>query len=369
MLDALQQQDAGSRQARRGFFDRFNLEIREHMPIGQQLLVVMAGVVVGLAISSLLLVAAGVSLADVFEEFVIAIFTSPRNISAVLVYASALVIVGLSAAIAFKARFWNIGIEGQLIFGAIGATFVANYDIGPPALRLPLMALFAVALGMAWMVLPVFLKLRLKINEIISTLLMNYIAFNFLLHLLYGPWKDPQTGFPSSKLFDSVERLPLLGWENLNLSTVIAVVLVLIFAWLLGVSRFGFLLSFVHSNSRMARAMGVRIASFTLVAALVSAALAGFGGFVISTGIEGRLTQSFFTGYGFSGILIGFLARNNPVGVIVFSLLISILMVAGQSLQVFYQIPFAMVELMQAIIVICVAASDFFIRHRLRMVA
>ena len=371
MLDTVPQlpRSEPGRRARRGLVDRFNLEIREHMPLPQQLLIMLGGVVVGLAISSLLLVAAGVSLPDVLDEFVVEIFTSSRNLSSVLVYASTLVIVGLSAAIAFKARFWNIGIEGQIIFGGIGATLVANYDIGPPELRLVVMALFAVVFGMAWMLLPAVLKLRLQINEIISTLLMNYIAFNFLLHLLYGPWKDPATGFPSSKLYDSFEQLPLLGWHDLNLSTVFAVVLVAGSAWLLGASRFGFLLRFVHSNPRMARAMGVRIGVFTLAAALTSAGLAGFGGFVISAGIAGRLTQSFFVGYGFSGILIGFLARNNPVGVVIFSLLISIMMVAGQALQVFYQIPFAMVELMQAIIVICVAASEFFIRHRLRLVA
>jgi simple sugar transport system permease protein len=133
------------------------------------------------------------------------------------------------------------------------------------------------------------------------------------------------------------------------------------------VSRFGFLLNFVYANPRMARALGVKITTLTLVSALASGALSGFAGFVISSGIETRLTQSFFTGYGFSGVLIGFLARNNPLGVVLFSLLVSVLMVAGQSLQVFYQIPFAMVELIQAIIVICVAASDFFIRHRVRL--
>jgi simple sugar transport system permease protein len=369
MLDATVQPRELPHRARRGFLGRFNLEMREHMPLPRQMLVVLAGTLVGLFLSSLVLIAAGIGLSDLLDQFVVEIFTSTRSLSAVLVYSAPLMLVGLSAALAFKARFWNIGIEGQIIFGAIGATLVANHDIGPPALRLVFMALFAAAAGMLWIALPVFLKLRLQVNEIISTLLTNYIAFNFLLHLLYGPWKDPQTGFPSSKLYDSFECLPALGWENLNLAIVFAVVLVLVCAWLLGVSRFGFLLNFVYANPRMARALGVKITTLTLVSALASGALSGFAGFVISSGIETRLTQSFFTGYGFSGVLIGFLARNNPLGVVLFSLLVAILMVAGQSLQVFYQIPFAMVELIQAIIVICVAASDFFIRHRIRLLA
>lgn len=354
--------------ARRGFFGRFNLEVRSHMPMGRQVLVVLAGILLGLFLSALLLVASGVRPSGLLNEFVVVIFSSQRNVAAVLSYAAPLTIVGLSAALAFKARFWNIGLEGQLIFGAIGATLVANHDIGPPSLRLVLMALAAILAGMLWIALPLLLKVRLQVNEIISTLLMNYVAFNFLLHLLYGSWKDPQSAFPNSKLFEDAERLIPIGWQNLNLSVPLAVLLVLACGWLLGASRYGFLLNFVYANARMARSLGVGIVSLTVLFALASGGLSGFGGFVISTGIESRLTQSFFVGYGFSGILIAFLARNNPFAVAIFAILIAILMVAGQSLQVFYQIPFAMVQLIQAIIVICVAASEFFIHYRLRMV-
>ena len=353
---------------RRGFFDRFNLEVREHMPPGRQFLVVFAGLVFGLFVSALILIVSGVNASGLLNEFVVAIFANPQNLSAVLVYAAPLVIVGLSASLAFKARFWNIGIEGQIIFGAIGATLIANYDVGPPQIRLLLMGLCAACAGMFWIALPLFLKLKFQVNEIISTLLMNYIAFNFLLHLLYGPWKDPQSAFPNSKLYESVERMMPLGWQDLDLSVVIAGLLVIGAAWLLSVSRFGFLLAFVNANPKMARALGVKVLALTAIAALVSGALSGVAGFAISASIENRMTQSFFIGYGFSGVLIGFLARNNPFAVVFFALLIAVLMVAGQSLQIFYQIPFAMVQLIQAIIVITVSASEFFIRHRLRLV-
>ncbi|RZA26522.1 MAG: ABC transporter permease, partial [Proteobacteria bacterium] len=101
---------------------------------------------------------------------------------------------------------------------------------------------------------------------------------------------------------------------------------------------------------------------------LLSGALAGVAGFIVSAGQEGRLTQSFYQGYGFSGILIAFLARNNPFAAAIVALLVAMLFVAGRNLQVFYQIPFSMVQLIQAILVICVASSDFFIRHRLRRI-
>lgn len=347
---------------------RINLEIREDMPAWQQAIAVIGGFLVGLVISVAILVVSGVGLSDLWNEFVVFIFTNAQNISGVLVQSGPLIIVGLAAGIAFKARFWNIGIEGQMIFGAIGATFVAIHNIGPEPLRLPLMALFAALSGMAWMALPVFLRLRLKVNEIISTLLMNYIAFNFLLHLLYGAWQDPVTAFPNSEQFESIERLAPLGWQSLNFAIVIALILVVLTAWFLLFSRFGFLMNFVQANPKMAGAVGVRVGALTLLAALASGAFAGIGGFVISAGIESRMTQSFFVGYGFSGILIAFLARNNPIVIILVSVFVATLMIGGQSLQVFYQVPFAMVQLIQAIVVICVAASEFFIRYRFRLV-
>jgi simple sugar transport system permease protein len=212
---------------------------------------------------------------------------------------------------------------------------------------------------------PAVLKLRLGVNEIISTLLLNYVALNFLLHLLYGSWKDPKSAFPNSEQYDSFERLPLIGWESITLALPIAVVLALLCWWLLNVSRFGFFSRFVDANPRMARAVGIPVAAIVLGSALISGAISGIAGFVVSAGIESRMTQSFFIGYGFSGILIAFLARNNALAAILVAFFVGVLFVAGQSLQVFYQIPAAMVQLIQAIIVICVAGSEFFIRHRL----
>jgi ABC-type uncharacterized transport system permease subunit len=361
MLDA-------STKLHRNVFQRFNLEIREHMVAGQQAVVITAGLIVGLFISALMLIAAGVGASDLLNEFIISIFTSSRNINAVLSFSAPLIIVGLSAAIGFKARFWNIGIEGQIIFGAIGATLIANHDIGPEGFRIVLMGLGAALFGMAWIALPMVLRLKLQVNEIISTLLMNYVAFNFLLHLLYGPWKDPVTSFPNSKIYDDAERLHKMVGLDVNVSILVAVVLVIFFAWTLSASRFGYVMKFVYANSGMAKSIGVNVGVMVAIAALASGALSGIAGYTITTSVDSRLTQSFFAGYGFSGILIGFLARNNPLLVVLFSLMMAVLMVAGQTLQVFYQIPFSMIQLIQATIVICVAASEFFIHHRIRFV-
>ena len=353
---------------RRGGFGRFNLEIRQHISPLRQTLVLLGGLAVGLIATAIVLMAAGVTLRGIYEEFILSIFSSPMSVSAVLVQMAPLLVVGLSAVVAFRVRFWNIGIEGQMIFGSIFATFVAIHNIGPEWLRLPLMLVAAALGGMLWILVPALLKLRLGINEIISTLLLNYVAFNFLLYLLYGPWKDPVSAFPHSEQYEPLERLPLLGWQNLTWALPLALLLAVVIWWLLNVSRFGFYARFVDANPKMAAAVGIPIATVTLTSALLSGGISGVGGFVVSAGIEGRMTQSFFLGYTFSGILIAFLARNNPLIAILVAAFVGVLFVAGQSLQVFYQIPGAMVQLIQAIIVIAVAASEFFIRHRVHWV-
>jgi simple sugar transport system permease protein len=353
---------------RRGGLGRINLEIRQHVTPWRQALVLFGGLVAGLVATAVVLMTAGVGLSAIYDEFVVSIFSSSMSVSAVLIQAGPLLVVGLSAAVAFKVRFWNIGIEGQMIFGSIFATFVAIHNIGPEPLRLPLMLVAAALGGILWILIPALLKLKLGVNEIISTLLLNYVAFNFLLYLLYGAWKDPKSAFPNSEQYDAVERLPLIGWESVTWALPIAVVLAILCWWLLNVSRFGFLARFVDANPRMAAAVGIPIGTVTLTAALLSGAISGIGGFVVSAGIESRMTQSFFLGYTFSGILIAFLARNNPLFAILVAAFVGVLFVAGQSLQVFYQIPGAMVQLIQAIIVISVAASEFFVRHRVHWV-
>lgn len=346
---------------------RYTLELRQQLGWPQQAAILALAVAVGLFICGAILVAAGVSPEDLLNEFVVQTFTDPQNLRAVLFQAAPMVMVGLAAAMAFRARFWNLGLEGQMVWGAIGATFVSLHQIGPPALRLWLMAAAALLCGLAWVVLPALFKMRLGINEIISSLMLNYVAANFLLHLLYGSWKDPKDSFPYSPKFQAFERLPDIAGGFSSAIALAALVAVAAW-WLVDRSRAGLYLRFVHASARVADAVGVPVRRLVLGAVLLSGALAGLAGFMVAAGQEGRLTQAFYSGYGFSGILIAFLARNNPLAASVVAVLVATLFVAGRSLQVFYQIPFSMVQLIQAILVVCVASSDFFIRHRLRAV-
>ena len=343
----------------------FRLAARPEIGPLSRLAGALLGLVAGLAVSVALLGAVGVGPQALVQEFLVAILSSPQSAASVLFQAEPLMLVGLSALLAFRARFWNIGIEGQMIAGAVAVTGVTLLPGLPDGLRLPLMGLAAGLGGFLWILTPALLKLRLGVNEIISTLLLNYVAVNALLWLLYGPWKDPATGFPQSAEFSAAERLPALGFERVDAGLPLAVGLALLIAFLIGASRFGFLLRFVEGNAMAARALGLPVGRLVLTAVLGSGALAGLAGFVISAGVEYRMTQSFFVGYGFSGILIAFLARSRPLLALLVALLVGLLMVGGQSLQVFYGVPWAMVQLIQAVLVITVAAADVFVGYRL----
>ena len=162
------------------------LSSRRHVTRLQSTGALLGGVLFGLAISLALLLAQGIAITAVFAEFVGFVFLSDAGLASVAVEATPLVLAGLAGAVALKVRFWNIGIEGQLWLGAIGATGVALYDAGPEGMRLALMAAAAMAAGAAWIAIPALLRIRLGVNEIIATLLLNYVAFLLVQHLVFA---------------------------------------------------------------------------------------------------------------------------------------------------------------------------------------
>lgn len=352
-------------QAPRSFtFGRLNLEVRQSLPKWKHALFVLLSLLLGFAISAALLAASGVDVSSIYEEFILFTFFDRLGLSSVLIQCTPLIFVGLSAAVAFRVNFWNIGIEGQFFFGAIGATLLSIYDFGPEAIRLPLMLVMALVGGFAWVLVPAVLKLRLGVNEIITTLLLNYVAFYFVVNQVYGPWQDQVSHFPHSPLFDESERMPLLGWEKVHSGLVLALVAAALVWWLMERSRFGAYMRFIGANPRMSLAVGVPVSLVIFCAVALSGALSGAAGFIVTAAQEYRLSPTLAAGYGFSGVVIAFLARNNPIGVVVAAFLFGGLYVAGQNLKVFYDLPASIVGLIQAIIVMCVACSEFLIRHR-----
>jgi general nucleoside transport system permease protein len=346
-------------------FGRLTLDVRQDLAPWKQALFVGSSLIFGLAISVAILAVAGIAPLTLASE--LAGVLTVENLRGVLIQAAPLILVGLGASLAFRIGFWNLGIEGQMIFGGIFAAAISIHDIGPPETRLLLMGSAAALGGAFWVLLVAFLKIRFRVNEIIATLLLNYVAMYFLFHLLYGAWQDAKTAFPQSTPFRPFERLTDIGY-GINGGLLVTIAGVLAAGWLIHLSRIGFYTRFISANPRMAKIVGVPVRAVTLWMIAASGACAGLAGFVNVASQEGRLTQSFANGYVFSGVLIAFLSRNDPIVVAFVGFMIAVLFITGQTLQVFYQIPFTMVQLIEAIIVMAVASSEFFIRHRIRWI-
>jgi general nucleoside transport system permease protein len=344
---------------------RLVLDVRQSLPAWKQALFLSGSLAVGLAISVAVLAVAGISPLELAGELV-GVFNAD-SLRAVLVQAAPLMLVGLAASLAFRIGFWNLGLEGQMLFGGIFATGVSVYEIGPPQTRLLLMGMAAAVGGALWCLLAGVLKIRFRVNEIIATLLLNYVAVYFLYHLLYGAWQDARSAFPQSTPYRPFERLYDIGF-GVSSGLIVAIVAIIVAAWLVHFSRLGFYMRLISANRNMARVLGIPILTVTLWTVGISGACAGLAGFVNVASQEGRLTQSFAGGYVFSGVLIAFLSRNDPIVVAIVGFLIAVLFIIGQTLQVFYQIPFTMVQMIEAIIVMSVASSEFFIRHRIHLI-
>jgi general nucleoside transport system permease protein len=344
---------------------RLVLDVRQSLPAWKQALFLAGSLAVGLTISVAILAVAGISPIELAGELVGVL--NADSLRAVLVQAAPLMLVGLGASLAFRIGFWNLGLEGQMLFGGMFAAAISIYQIGPAETRLLLMAVASAIGGALWCLLAGFLKIRFRVNEIIATLLLNYVAVYFLFHLLYGAWQDARSAFPQSTPFRPFERLSDFGFA-INSGLLISVAAILVAAWLVHFSRLGFYMRVISANRSMAKVVGIPIKAVTLWTVAISGACAGIAGFVNVASQEGRLTQSFASGYVFSGVLIAFLSRNDPIVVAVVGFLIAVLFITGQTLQVFYQIPFTMVQLIEAIIVMSVASSEFFVRHRIRWI-
>lgn len=325
----------------------------------------VAGIAAGLGAAMLILRASGVSASAILNEFVLYVFFDRNGLAQTLTAAVPLLLAGLCASVALKLKFWNIGIEGQIWLGAIGATWVAVADIGPDSMRMIVMFAAAVAGGIAWIAVPALLRLKCGVSEVVSTLLLSYVALLLAQHLLYGVWRDPETGFPVSPQFDpEFERLARLDFGNLHTGLWVALGVGLLVWAVQQWSRFGFFVTAVGSNSLAAVGAGVPVLGVTVGTVMLSGALAGLAGAVIVAGQEYRLTQFIAQGYTFSGIVIACVARFHPLAVILAAVVIGGVYTAGDALKVFYQLPSAVVTLLEAVILLGLLLAEFFGRYR-----
>ncbi len=344
------------------------LSPREKPLKGGVVLIPAASLAAALAVGAVFLSAAGVKPLDAFYEMAWGAFGDLYGLSEVVVKAIPLLLCGLAVSIAFTMNLWNIGAEGQLYAGALGASFVALTWPGWPSWALiPAMMAAGMAAGLLWALGPAILKAGLQVNEIITTLMMNYVALALLDFFVFGPWKDPVShGFPMSPLFSESAALPTLGATRIHLGLVFGLAAAVLVAMLFGKTKLGFVMRVIGANRTAATLSGMPVAKTIIVCLCLSGAVAGLAGMSEVAGIQGRLRPGISPGYGYTAIIIAWLSRLNPWATVIVSFMFGALFVGGEALQMSMKLPVHLTLVIQGLILFMVLAGDFVGRFKVR---
>ncbi len=303
------------------------------------------------------------------REIFLTPLTNPLKWQDLAVKSAPLIIIAVGLAVCYRANVWNIGAEGQYVLGGIAGTGVAllTRDMSGPWI-LPLMIAAGMAGGMAWAFIPALLRTRLKVNEILTSLMLTYVAIQLLNYLVLGPWKDPMGfGFPQTRMFTADQMLPgVVPGTIIHLGAPIAIVVALVMWFLMSRSVFGYQVKVVGSAPYAARYGGFSVNRTIWMVLLTSGALAGLAGVLEAAGPFGRLVPSFPTNYGFTAIIVAFLGRLHPIGIVFAGLALSIVVVGGEVAQTTTGLPPAAVGIFQAMMLFFLLASDVLVRYRVR---
>lgn len=336
------------------------------------LLLTIGSIVLALLVGALLIALAGGEPVKAYVHIGKASFGSLGVFSDTLVKAIPLMLVGLACSIAFRMKLWNIGAEGQFFIGAFAASVVVLLPVlpatAPKWLFIVVMVVFGMVGGALWGIIPGWLKVKFNVNEIISTLMMNYIAISWNNYFIYAVWSE--AGFQMSKTFPKNAWLPRLSdyakdvhiFQGLttHLGLVFAVVAAVVIWFILYRSKWGYEIRLIGDNARAAKYSGISIAKNIILVMALSGGLAGLAGMSEISGVVHRLQGSISPGYGFTGIIIAWLAKLNPLAVIVVSILFGALILAGRELQ-----PKGIPTMIQGVIFVFLIASDFFVHNRI----
>jgi general nucleoside transport system permease protein len=295
-------------------------------------------------------------------------FGSRFAITETLTRATPLMLTGLAAAVAFRAHFYNIGAEGQLYLGALAAVGVGGTITAPPVVLFPLMIAAGMAAGAALLVVPALAKTRLGVDEVVTTLLLNFVALLFVSMMLDGPMKDPLAmGWPQSvPIPPELEFGKLLERSRVHSGLIFALVLAL-GLWVVNArTTFGYEMRAVGANARAARFAGISVDAVVVKTALLSGALAGLAGVGEVAGRAGYLTLDMSPGYGYSGIVIAMLAGLNPMGVVLAALFVAGLIVGADSMSRAVAVPTFLADVIVAVSLLSMLVAAMLARYKVR---
>ncbi|WP_122689646.1 ABC transporter permease [Pseudomonas viridiflava] len=326
--------------------------------------------VLTLVCGSLLFIALGLDPWVTLHTLLIAPVSDLYGLSELMVKTLPILLCALGLAVAYQARIWNIGAEGQLLLGALAGSAVAVNIIEMESRWALVMVLMAGTLaGAAWAGVTAWLRTHFNANEILTSIMLNYIALNLLLYFVHGPLKDPAgMNFPESATFGDASRLPLLMEDGRAHVGVYFALFALVAVWVLLQRSFvGFQIKVLGLDKRAAGFVGFREKRLVWLALLISGALAGLAGVSEVTGPIGQLVPQVSPGYGYAAITVAFLGRLNPIGILLSSLLIALLYLGGESAQMTLNLPPAITQLFQGMMLFFLLACDVLILYRPRL--
>ncbi len=306
----------------------------------------------------------------IYQTFITPIVASYKWID-VLTKAAPLIIIGLGLSLGNQAKIWNIGAEGQYVIGALaGAGVALAVPTAPGFVAIPLMIAAGVLGGMAWAAIPAVLRTRLNVSEVLSTLMLVYVAMQVLNYLIGGPWKDPNGhNFPQTAPFNPSQTLPhAIPGTVIPPGFLVAIALTAVFWILMARSVYGFSVRTVGAAPSAARYGGFDAARTVWSTLMISGGMAGLAGILEAMSQLGQINLGFPSGYGFTAIIVSFLGRLHPIGVFLAGLILAVTYVGGQVAQTVVHVPQATAGIFQATMLFFILASDILVRYRVRFV-
>ncbi len=345
-------------------------------PLFQSIIVPILAVVTAVIVGAFVIAWAGGNPFRAFAGLLEGSFGSAKALSETAVWATPYILAGLGVAVGFKAGLFNIGVEGQLAFGAVAAAWIGyglpaalGVDL-PKVIHLPLAILGGTLAGAIWAAIPGWLKARFGSHEVINTIMMNYIALNLTSFLLNGPMKDPNplnVVARTPKIAESARIAHIFGPTlRVHWGFVLALLIALLMWWLIWKTTLGYEIRTAGTNGQAAKYAGINVQRTIIISMALSGALAGLAGAIEVTGLNYRHELGFSTGYGFDAIAIALLANNHPLGVILSSVLFGAMRNGATRMQFLTQIPTDVISVIQGLILFFVSA-DAIIRFLYRI--
>ena len=345
----------------------------ERQPTASRLVTILLPVVslfFALLLGAIVLLAAGHNPWAVYSAMFNGAFGSTNGLAETLVKTIPLLLAALGVSIAFRMLLWNIGAEGQLHLGAIFATGTALYLLpsAPSYVIIPAMVLAGFIGGALWGLVPGVLRAYFKVNEIITSLMLNYVAILLSEYLVHGPWKNPQGfGFPGTATFPEAAWLPRLLPTRVHMGLLFGIIAAIVLFVILRRTVWGYEIRVIGENERAARYAGMNIARNILLVMALSGGLAGIAGMSEVSGIAHQLQRNLSPGYGYTAIIVAWLAKLNPWVIVLVSFLFAGLLVGGDQLQVSMGLPAAIAPMLQGTILFFLLGGEVLARYRIRL--